>query len=212
MERDYYSTLGIGRFASQEEIRRAFHSRILLVHPDRNPADHVAADRTRELIDAYKALTNPQTKSSYDVALAHPAPIVAACRVTESATRFWVTKTIVALVFLAMSIGLVTGVSDVLANRGRVFRPCLGAIDVSSDAPAPSPVVSSPGVSDFREWYAAEQYQMSLASGNATSNLLRAYSSAADRAFRQGNVEIGQFYTRCIRQIRDSGPRVVFQR
>lgn len=208
MERDYYSTLGIGRFASQDEIRRAFHSRILLVHPDRNPTDAVAADRTRELIEAYKTLTNLAARYSYDTTMARPTPSAAASAAVESALKFWITKAIVAAVFLALSIVLVTGVTSVLAGRGRVFRPCPGVIDVLPDAPAPPAVISSPGLSDIQEWYAAKQYQMSLAGCSATCALVHTYSHAAGRALRAGNVGMARFYARSVREIEDASPHV----
>lgn len=209
MERDYYSLLGVSRFASQDAIRRAFHSRILLVHPDHNPTDKVAADRAREVIAAYKALADPDARQNYDQTMVRPAAAVVAYRTSESGLASWITKAILAMLFLAMSIGLVLGVSSVLANRGPVFRPYLGAIDVSASDPAPLAVVAAPDVSNCKEWYAAQEYEITLASSTATANLIRVYSEAARSAFQGGNSDCGMFYTRCIKEIQDSGPSVV---
>jgi molecular chaperone DnaJ len=64
-QRDYYDTLGVHRDATEEEIRKAFRRKALEFHPDRNK-DPQAADRFKEVNEAYQVLTNPQRRTQYD--------------------------------------------------------------------------------------------------------------------------------------------------
>ena len=51
--------------ASQKEIKDAFRELILKYHPDKN-ASHEATERTHEIIEAYKILTDGDAKIRYD--------------------------------------------------------------------------------------------------------------------------------------------------
>ncbi len=62
----YYKILGVSTRASQEEIKRAFRLMALRWHPDRNPQDPYAAERFREVVDAYENLIDPSKRGSYD--------------------------------------------------------------------------------------------------------------------------------------------------
>ena len=65
-KRDYYETLGIGRQASDAEIKGAFRKLAMQCHPDRNPGDTEAEARFKELNEAYEALKDPQKRAAYD--------------------------------------------------------------------------------------------------------------------------------------------------
>lgn len=60
---DYYSTLGIGRNASQEEIKKAYKKQSMAHHPDRTGGDD---SKFKQINEAYQTLNNPQKKQMYD--------------------------------------------------------------------------------------------------------------------------------------------------
>ncbi|MFW6150104.1 MAG: molecular chaperone DnaJ [Chloroflexota bacterium] len=65
VKRDYYEVLGLSPGASHEEIRRAFRRLAFQYHPDRN-RNPEAADRFKEINEAFQVLSNPQKKANYD--------------------------------------------------------------------------------------------------------------------------------------------------
>jgi curved DNA-binding protein CbpA len=69
VDRDYYAILGVTRQATEEEIRRAYRRLALEWHPDRRPDDPRAAERFREISEAYAVLINPARRREYDEAL-----------------------------------------------------------------------------------------------------------------------------------------------
>ncbi len=66
-KRDYYEVLGIGRQASDQEIKSAYRRLALQVHPDRNPeSKEEAEEKFKELTEAYSVLADSQKRASYD--------------------------------------------------------------------------------------------------------------------------------------------------
>jgi molecular chaperone DnaJ len=65
-KRDYYEILGIARTASVEEIKRSYRKLAVKYHPDKNPGDHSAEERFKELGEAYDVLMDDQKRAAYD--------------------------------------------------------------------------------------------------------------------------------------------------
>jgi molecular chaperone DnaJ len=63
---DYYSTLGISKGASQEEIKKAYRKQALQNHPDRNPENPQAAEAFKKVSEAYEVLSDENKRKIYD--------------------------------------------------------------------------------------------------------------------------------------------------
>ena len=63
---DYYKTLGVGKNASDEEIKKAYRKLARQYHPDRNPGDKKAEERFKEISQAHDVLSDPDKRKEYD--------------------------------------------------------------------------------------------------------------------------------------------------
>jgi DnaJ domain len=68
--RNFYKVLGIATTADDQRIKRAFRRRAKAVHPDVNPGKTRAEARFIELMQAYKVLSDAETRAAYDAYLA----------------------------------------------------------------------------------------------------------------------------------------------
>jgi len=66
--RDYYEVLGVSRTATAEEIKRAYRQLARKNHPDLKPASEKsqAAERFKEINEAYEVLGDPDKRAKYD--------------------------------------------------------------------------------------------------------------------------------------------------
>lgn len=66
--RDYYETLGVPRTATSEEIKRAYRKLARKHHPDLHPAAErtKAAERFKEINEAYEVLSDADKRAKYD--------------------------------------------------------------------------------------------------------------------------------------------------
>ena len=63
---DYYKTLGVGKNASDEEIKKSYRKLARQYHPDRNPGDKKAEERFKEISQAHDVLSDPEKRKAYD--------------------------------------------------------------------------------------------------------------------------------------------------
>ena len=66
--RDYYEVLGVPRTASADDIKRAYRQLARKHHPDLQPAAERAraAERFKEINEAYEVLSDPDKRAKYD--------------------------------------------------------------------------------------------------------------------------------------------------
>jgi molecular chaperone DnaJ len=66
-KRDYYEILGVGKNATDPEIKSAYRKLALQNHPDRNPENaEEATEKFKEITEAYGVLADPQKRAAYD--------------------------------------------------------------------------------------------------------------------------------------------------
>jgi molecular chaperone DnaJ len=65
-KRDYYEILEVSRDAAGDVIKKSYRKLAVKFHPDKNPGDHTAEDKFKELGEAYEALSDPDKRAAYD--------------------------------------------------------------------------------------------------------------------------------------------------
>ncbi len=65
-KRDYYEVLGLGRDASEKDIKKAYRRLAMKYHPDRNPDDAGAEEKFKEASEAAEVLTDSEKRATYD--------------------------------------------------------------------------------------------------------------------------------------------------
>ncbi|MCL2872674.1 MAG: molecular chaperone DnaJ [Betaproteobacteria bacterium] len=65
-KRDYYTVLGLGRDASEDDIKKAYRKLAMKYHPDRNPGDKDAEEKFKEAKEAYEILSDANKRTAYD--------------------------------------------------------------------------------------------------------------------------------------------------
>lgn len=64
--RDPYELLGVGRSATQDEIKAAYRKLASELHPDKRPDDPHAQQRFKEINAAYEILKDPEKRATFD--------------------------------------------------------------------------------------------------------------------------------------------------
>jgi molecular chaperone DnaJ len=63
---DYYKILGVGKNASEEEIKKAYRKLARQYHPDRNDGDKRSEERFKEISQAHDVLSDAEKRKAYD--------------------------------------------------------------------------------------------------------------------------------------------------
>ena len=71
-DKNYYEILGVGRKATEDEIKSAYRKLVKQYHPDLHPNDANAAAKFKEVNEANEVLSDPQKRAAYDYELDHP--------------------------------------------------------------------------------------------------------------------------------------------
>ena len=205
---DYYQLLGVSRFASQDVLKRAFRSRVLAIHPDQNPDDYQASEETRKIVEAYKVLSNPQSKSHYDMTLDARVCSVMVYDNSERSPFYSMptSRVLMVLMFIAFFVyAAFVLVSAYIGNGSSVYRPLLLESTFNAE-PAIFATIVEPNMSDCVEWYHARSYQMSFASRWATCEIMKLYSDDARRASERGDFRSARFYRASMKFVKYSQP------
>lgn len=64
--KDYYDVLGVSRGASEADIKSAYRRLAKQYHPDKNAGDEKAAERFKEIGEAYAVLSDPEKRQVFD--------------------------------------------------------------------------------------------------------------------------------------------------
>ncbi|MDP2907123.1 MAG: molecular chaperone DnaJ [Nanoarchaeota archaeon] len=64
-KKDYYGTLGVGKDATKEEIKKAYKKLAMKYHPDVSKEKN-AAEKFKEISEAYAALSDDEKRQQYD--------------------------------------------------------------------------------------------------------------------------------------------------
>jgi molecular chaperone DnaJ len=64
--KDYYKTLGVGKSATKDDIKKAYRKLAQKHHPDKNPNNSEAEEKFKEVGEAYEVLSDDEKRSQYD--------------------------------------------------------------------------------------------------------------------------------------------------
>lgn len=63
---NYYETIGVGKNATDDEIKKAYRKKAKKYHPDKNPDNKAAEKKFKEVSEAYAVLSDKEKRAQYD--------------------------------------------------------------------------------------------------------------------------------------------------
>ncbi len=66
MAKNYYDILWVSKWASEEEVKKAYRKLAMKYHPDRNKGDKKAEEKFKEINEANDVLSNSEKREQYD--------------------------------------------------------------------------------------------------------------------------------------------------
>jgi len=63
---DYYKVLGVGRSATQDQIKKAYKKAAMRYHPDKNQGDPQAEENFKKVAEAFDVLSDDQKRAAYN--------------------------------------------------------------------------------------------------------------------------------------------------
>jgi len=201
--RNHYRCLGVSRDASARDIKRAFRRLVKQNHPDLHPYDANAGQRMREVIAAYKVLSDPHERERYDRFQDLFGPIATHRPGSPDAGRVWTPRSPAAnrselqrpsaayaailLTMIGLSIFMWAQEQDAYRMPGRGGRWTVDARlaeDLSKEVHARDvsiPQPPDPGITIWEIWFWEREYRMNP-NGPARRGLIMAYADLR-RAF-----------------------------
>jgi DnaJ-class molecular chaperone len=74
-QKDYYSVLGVGENAAEDEIKKVYRKLAVKYHPDKNPDNRKEAEeKFKEISEAYYVLSDAKRRSEYDTIRKYGGP------------------------------------------------------------------------------------------------------------------------------------------
>src|SRR6476620_8217503 len=65
-KRDFYEVLGVSKTVTEVELKSTFRKLAMQYHPYRNPGNHEAEVKFKEINEAYQTLSDAQKRAAYD--------------------------------------------------------------------------------------------------------------------------------------------------
>lgn len=168
---NHYDTLEVSPTASPEVLRAAYKSLIQRLHPDRNPDDPSAAERSSRVVTAYQVLSDPTTRAAYDLELRRlalvaarpvaPPPVIMR-RAAPTTTPLHAVLWAMPLILLVVLVGYFWREVNRPAP-GKLLAPLPPTNQASNDSPPPRQVGRT--LDDF-----VTRIEVKLASGAALPN------------------------------------------
>jgi len=67
MSNSFYKILGVDKSVNNADLKKAYRALAMKYHPDKNPDDEVAAEKFREINEAYETLKDDEKRINYDL-------------------------------------------------------------------------------------------------------------------------------------------------